>query len=141
MMHHKHVDNFRTWYYDHAYAIFRVMIGLLFMQHGLQKLFGFFGGNVADPFTKMWYAGMVELVGGLLVAIGLLTSLAAALSAIQMAVAFFMAHFSFANWVPIVNKGELALVFFAAFLFIAVHGPGRYSVDAKSCKKCLKNHK
>lgn len=139
-LHHSSIDDFREWYYDHAFMVFRVLVGLLFMQHGAQKIFGLFGGSPVDPFTQLWFVGVIELFGGFLVAVGLVTTLAAALSALLMITVFFVAHFSLAEWVPIVNRGELALVYFAVFLFIATHGPGRYSVDARACEQCLKNH-
>ena len=141
MMHHDNLDKFRDWYYDHAFAVFRVLVGLLFMSHGAQKIFGVFGGSVAQPFGQMWFAGMIELFAGFLITVGLATIIVAALSSLYMLVVFFYAHFSFAEWIPIVNRGELALLYFAAFLFIATHGPGRYSTDAKACGTCKTAHK
>lgn len=118
---------------DKFYFLFRLFVGLLFAQHGLQKLFGLLGGSVASTFSLMWFAGVIELVGGLLVAVGLLTRYAAFVSAIEMLVAYFMAHFP-QGWFPIENKGELALLFFAAFLVLASQGAKKWSLDDKFSK-------
>lgn len=127
----------RQRYNDHAYAVFRVMIGVLFMFHGLQKVFGIYAQNGAQEMLSfMWWVGIIEFLGGLLVALGLLTGVAAAASAAVMVGAFFKAHFTLANPVPIANRGELALVYLAAFLFIAFEGGGRFSLDNLWCGKC-----
>jgi putative oxidoreductase len=122
----KHADSF--------YAVFRILVGLLFLQHGLQKIFGMLGGTAASAFSLMWVAGIVELVGGALIALGLFTRVAALVGALQMLVAFFKAHFP-QGWVPIVNKGELALLFFAAFLVILSRGAGKWSLGKALFKK------
>lgn len=138
VLHHKAIDRFRTRHYQVFYALFRALFGLLFMQHGAQKIFGIFGGNIAAPFSQMWFAGMIELFGGLLIAVGLLTSLVAAISAIEMIAAFFIAHFSLSNWVPVMNRGELSLLYFLAFLYVFANGSGRYSMDNRICVECKK---
>jgi putative oxidoreductase len=140
MFHQQHVESFRAKYNDLFYAIFRVVIGVLFMFHGLQKVFGVFAQNGAQQtLSFMWWVGIVEFLGGLLVALGLLTVLSAVASAIVMIGAYFTAHFSWANPVPIANRGELAVVYLAAFLYIIFEGSGRYSLDAKLCKQCKIN--
>ena len=107
---------------------FRVLAGLLFAQHGLQKIFGMFGGSPpADPL--MWATGTIELVGGLLVAGGLFTRWAAFFCSGSMAAAYFMVHQPRDFW-PIVNEGELAILYCWAFLLIAARGPGPWSLDA-----------
>ena len=112
------------------YALLRIVAGLLFAMHGSQKLFGFPGGNPpVELASLMGLAGIVELVGGLLIAIGLFTSIAAFIAAGQMAVAYFMAHAPKGAW-PIQNQGELALVFCFLFLYFASQGSGIWSVDA-----------
>jgi putative oxidoreductase len=110
------------------YAILRIVAGFLFFCHGAQKLLGWFGGErVGDPL--MTVAGVIELVGGLLIAIGLFTSLAAFLASGEMAVAYFKAHAP-NDALPIVNHGELAVLFCFLFLYIAARGAGRFSLDS-----------
>ncbi len=107
---------------------FRILVGLLFLQHGLQKLFGMFGGSSpADP--VIWAAGTIELLGGGLVAAGLFTRWAAFFCSGTMAVAYFMVHAPKDFW-PILNKGELSVLYCWAFLMIATRGPGPWSLDA-----------
>jgi putative oxidoreductase len=121
---------------DKIYALFRIMTGLLLMQHGFQKLFGWFGGVPAEaPAFVVYGAGAIELVGGGLVALGLFAGPAAFIASGMMAVAFFMGHFlnpdvnPTRSIVPLVNKGELAVAYCFAFLFIAAKGSGIWSVD------------
>lgn len=118
-----------------VHTVLRVGTALLFMQHGAQKLLGWF----ADPerpwtgppamLSLLWFAGVLELVGGALVALGLLTRPVAFLLAGQMAVAYLMAHAPRAPW-PVLNGGEHTLLFCVVFLYLAVAGGGPYSVDA-----------
>ena len=115
-------------YAETLFALMRIVVGFLYLCHGGQKLFGWFGAEkAAEPL--MVVAGVIEFVGGLLVMIGLLTSFAAFLASGEMAVAYFMVHAPHSIW-PIVNHGELAAVYAFVFLYIAAHGPGRLSVDA-----------
>ena len=116
---------------DRVYAIFRIVIGFLFMCHGLQKVFGLLGGEKADLSTLGGFAGVIELVCGFLVMIGLLTSWAAFLASGTMAVAYFMAHFPQGFW-PIQNHGEPAVLYCFAFLYIAARGAGPWSVARAS---------
>ena len=116
----------------YAYAIMRIVVGLAFAQHGAQKLFGFFGGmdgsgTSVEMLSLMGAAGVIELGGGLLVAVGILTRLAAFLCSGQMAAAYFMAHAGRGFW-PIENDGELAVLFCFVFLYIACRGGGALSV-------------
>ncbi|MCY1032741.1 DoxX family protein [Corallococcus sp. BB11-1] len=118
---------------ERIYALLRIMAGLMFMQHGLQKLFGLFGGVPAGaPAFIVYGAGIIELVCGVLVAIGLFTGPAAFLASGTMAVAFFLGHVVPAkgNLLPIVNQGELAALYCFVFFYIAAHGAGIWSVDA-----------
>jgi len=114
-------------------SIFRIVTALLFMQHGLQKLLGWFGGMgggaTAEPMTLPFFAGVLELVGGGLVALGLLTRPVAFLLAGEMAVAYFMAHAP-QSFFPAENGGEPAVFFCFAFLYLAAAGPGPWSLDA-----------
>jgi putative oxidoreductase len=110
-----------------AYALLRVVAGLLFAQHGAQKLFGVLGGQQASAGSLFWFAGVIELVGGLLIAIGLFASWAAFIASGEMAAAYFMVHAKDSFW-PVVNKGELAVLYCFLFLYIACRGAGGYSV-------------
>ena len=112
-----------------AYALLRVVAGLMFAFHGAQK-FGFFGGQMAAMFSQTWFAGVIELVGGLMIAIGLMTSLVAFICSGEMAVAYFQAHAPKASW-PNMNGGELAVLYCFLFLYMAARGGGRYSVDRR----------
>lgn len=112
-----------------AYALLRIVAGLLFACHGAQKLFGALGGQSQLGVPLMAAAGVIEFFGGVLVMLGLFAGYAAFLSSGMMAVAYFMAHAPNGFW-PIINKGELAVLYCFVFLFIASKGSGRLSVDA-----------
>ena len=114
-------------------GVLRIGAGLLFMQHGAQKLLGWFGGMggsgaTADFLTQMWLAGVLELFGGLLIVLGLLTRPVAIILAVQMVWAYFQAHLP-RSVVPIQNGGELALFYALTWAFFAAAGPGAASVD------------
>ena len=111
------------------YAAMRFMLGLAYACHGAGKLFGAFGSQPATDKPLMLVAGVIEFFGGLLIAIGLKADYAAFLASGQMAAAYFMVHASGGFW-PIVNKGELAVVYCFVFLYIASRGSGAISVDA-----------
>ena len=110
------------------YSLMRFVVGVLFACHGAQKLFGVLGGHSMIHNPLMLAGGIIEFGGGLLIAIGLLTSVAAIIAAGEMAVAYFMAHFPH-GWFPILNHGELPVVLCFTFLFFAAHGGGRFSLD------------
>jgi putative oxidoreductase len=125
------------WLSRHAeriYAVFRIVVGILYACHGAQKLFGAFGAQPMTSNPMMLAAGIIEFVGGLLIAAGFLTLWAAFIASGQMAAAYFMAHARGGFW-PIVNKGELAVVYCFAFLYIAARGAGPYSVDGMMRRK------
>jgi putative oxidoreductase len=111
-----------------AFSLMRFFFGLLFACHGAQKLFGMFGGRAVTGVPLMLVAGIIEFGGGLLIAVGLFTRIAAFLASGEMAVAYFKSHAPHGLW-PIQNKGEAAVLFCFAFLFIAVYGAGRRSLD------------
>lgn len=113
---------------DYAYAAMRIVTGFLFLFHGLQKLFGMYGGQVVELASLRGAAGMIELVGGILVMIGLFTSITAFICSGEMAVAYFMAHQPRGTW-PIENAGELAALYCFVFLYIAARGAGPLSID------------
>lgn len=115
---------------DAFYCLLRFVAGLLFAQHGAQKLFGWFGGKVMTSDPLMLTAGIIEFFGGLLIAFGLLTRITAFIASGEMAVAYFKAHAPQGFW-PIENRGEIVVLYCFLFLFIAAYGPGRYSLDKK----------
>jgi len=117
-----------------AYAAFRIVVGLLFLWHGSQKLFGFPEAMPAGaPAFIVYLAGPIELIGGVLVMIGLLTSWAAFICSGLMAFAYWMGHGLGLNGpfsiFPLVNHGELAILYCFAFLFISARGAGIWSID------------
>ena len=116
-------------YAPQVYALFRIVAGFLFMFHGLQKLFGMFGGSVMPTGSLPWIAGVIELVGGICIMIGLLTRVVAFICSGEMAAAYFMAHHSKGGW-PVENGGELAALYCFTFLYIAARGAGIWSVDS-----------
>lgn len=122
------------------YVAFRIAFGLLFALHGAQKLFGWFGGingagAPAALVSLIGLAGVIELVGGLLVVLGLFTRLAALLNGVTMLVAYFYAHAA-NGLLPIVNGGEMALLYLFGFLVILGYGSGMvWSLDRQWFKK------
>jgi putative oxidoreductase len=113
----------------HTYALMRIVAGLLFLWHGTQKLFSFPSPPPEIPAFITYIAGPIELVGGLLVMVGLFTGWAAFLCSGLMAAAYWMAH-GFRALFPIQNGGELAALYCFMFLFISAYGSGIWSVDA-----------
>jgi putative oxidoreductase len=122
------MDRWLGRYSEPLYSIMRLIAGLLFSFHGAQKLFGAFGGQQMVSNPKMLLAGIVE-ISGLLVAVGLGASWAAFVASGEMAFAYFTAHAP-GGLLPIVNKGELAVLYCFVFLYIAARGSGWWSVDA-----------
>jgi putative oxidoreductase len=117
-----------------AYAAFRIVFGVLFAFHGAQKILGMFGGQTPAMGTQMWFAGVIELGCGLLIAIGLLAGIAAFLASGEMAAAYFIAHAP-RGPLPIQNQGELAVLYCFAFLYIAARGAGWLSVDGAARRR------
>ena len=113
---------------EHIFTLLRVVVGILFACHGAQKLFGALGGHQALDDPKLLTAGIIEFAGGLLIALGLLASFAAFLASGEMAVGYFQVHAPNGFW-PIINKGELAVVYCFLFLYIAARGSGPFSLD------------
>ena len=112
-----------------TYALLRIVTGFLFMWHGIQKLFGFPGTMPPGvPAFIIWVAGPLELFGGILVMIGLFTRPVAFVLSGLMAFAYWMGH-GFHALLPILNQGELAVVYCFLFLFISAHGSGIWSLD------------
>jgi putative oxidoreductase len=111
-------------------AILRIVAGLLFLEHATQKFLAFpVPFPVPPPLPPMLIgAGVIELVGGLVITLGLFTRLAAFIAAGEMAAAYFITHFPRSFW-PAANMGEAAILFCFVFLYIAAAGPGAWSVD------------
>jgi putative oxidoreductase len=126
------VENFIGAYAPHAYATLRIVAGLLFVCHGLQKVFGMFGGadGAAAPLSSLLgIAGIIELIVGPLITLGLFTGYAAFIASGEMAVAYFIGHFPQGFW-PVQNGGEPAVLNCFVFLYIAAQGSGIWSLDA-----------
>jgi putative oxidoreductase len=112
-----------------SYTLMRVAAGLLFLCHGLQKLFGWFGGQRVELDSQLGFAGVIETTAGVLIALGLFTVVVAAVAAFEMVTAFVTVHAP-RGGLPIQNGGELALLYCAIFIYMAVRGDGRFSVGA-----------
>ena len=118
------------------YALLRIVAGLLFACHGAQKLFGVLGGVGGQPgtavplYSLMGLAGGIELVGGLCITLGVLTSYAAFIASGEMAMAYFTAHAPRSFW-PLENKGELAVLYCFLFLYMAARGSGIWSLERR----------
>lgn len=111
-------------------AIFRIGVGLLFMQHGAQKLFGLLGGSqVESLFSMMGLAGILEFFGGLLVVVGLFTRSVSGILTLEMVIAYFMAHAPNGVFPIQDGGGELALLYALAFAMIATIGGGEFTLD------------
>jgi putative oxidoreductase len=110
------------------YALLRIVSGLLFACHGAQKLFGVLGAKQVPIMSQSGLAGVIELVGGVMIAAGILTSVVAFICSGEMAVAYFKAHAPGGPF-PILNGGELAVLYCFLFLYMAAHGNGIWSVQ------------
>ncbi len=117
----------------YARSVLRIVAGFTFSLHGLQKLFGFFGGmggsGATSHFISLpWVAGCLEALGGVLMLLGLFTSPVAFILSGEMAVAYFMMHFP-RGFLPIRNGGELAVLYCFIYLYLFTAGPGPLSAD------------
>ena len=124
------IARFQSWS-PYILGIMRILSGVMFACHGAQKEFGMFGGmppGMTIPWYITWIAGPIELAGGILIALGLFTRVAAFLSSGLMAVAYFWGHAPNGFW-PTVNQGEIAILYCWLFLFLAAHGPGAWALD------------
>ena len=126
-----HDSFFSTWT-PRVLSILRIIAGFLILQHGLQKVFGCPAGPQPQPtpplLSMMGFVGILELVGGILLIIGLFTRPAAFILSGLLAVAYFMAHAPQGFW-PVLNKGELAALYSFVFLYLAAAGGGEWSLD------------
>jgi putative oxidoreductase len=124
-----HTDSLTVWA-PRVLSIVRIMTALLFLEHGTQKLLGFPASSTYPAmFTLSWFQGVIELVGGLLLAIGLFSRPVAFILSGDMAVAYFMAHAP-QSFFPVINRGDAAILYCFIFFYIFFAGPGPWSADA-----------
>jgi putative oxidoreductase len=122
-------------YSDYAYALMRIMTGLMFSFHGAQKILGVLSESQPPVGSQLWFGGIIELLGGLAVMLGFQTRMAAFLCSGQMAVAYFQFHWKFQMdemFFPVMNKGELAILYCFVFLYIATRGAVKWGLDKKN---------
>ncbi len=115
-----------------SYAALRMVCGATFALHGAQKILGVLTEKQPPMWSQVWFGGVIELVGGAMIALGLLTAWAAFLASGTMAVAYIQFHWKLkfdSNFFPVVNKGESALLYCFLFLFIACRGSGPAGID------------
>ena len=133
-----HTQSCEKWT-PYVLGLLRIIVGFLFLQHGSAKLLGAPHIAMFDGLQLMslvGVAGILELVGGLLILVGLFTRPVAFILSGQMAVAYFMAHAP-GGFLPILNQGELAVLYSFIFLYFAFAGAGKLSVDSICCKKSV----
>jgi putative oxidoreductase len=119
-------------YADHAYAVMRIVTGLMFSFHGAQKILGVLSEFQPAVGSQLWIGGIIELVGGLAVILGFQTRVAAFLCSGMMAVAYVQFHWKFQmgpQFFPAINKGELAILYSVVFFLIACRGGVRWCLD------------
>jgi len=120
-----------------AHSALRIVAGGMWTFHGAQKILGILTTPEHQPpaMSQLWFGGLIELVCGILIALGLFTRPAALLASGTMAVAYIQFHWKLAfdgyKFLPIVNQGELAVLYCFVFLYFAVAGAGAFSLDAK----------
>ena len=124
-----------AWLPGVTHSLLRIVAGALFMQHGVQKLFGLLlspertWSGPPEAFSQMWFAGVLEVFGGALIVLGLFTRPVAFLLSGEMAVAYFQAHAPRGFW-PLLNGGEGSVLFCFIFLYLFATGAGPFSIDA-----------
>ena len=119
---------------EQAYALLRIVAGFMFCLHGVQKIFGIMSTMHPEVGSQIWVGGLIELLGGFLILVGAWTRPAAFLCSAEMAVAYVQFHWKLQwgeQFFPVVNKGELAVLYCFVFLYIACRGGGRWSVDSR----------
>jgi len=108
----------------------RIVAAVLFLEHGTSHLFGFPSPMTTPaPFSLIWFAGMIEMVGGVLLALGLFTRLSALIMSGAMAFAYFLSHAPH-SFFPILNRGDGAILYCFLFFYFVFAGPGPWSLDA-----------
>ena len=116
--------------------IARIVIGLMILAHGLQKIFGVLGFTQVEIMSAMGFAGIVEILAGTAITLGFLSRLATALATVFMVCVYAYMH-AVSNLVPLLNGGELALMYAAGFLLLTITGPGAFSLERAIWKKEL----
>ena len=112
-------------------SILRIMAALLFLEHGLSRMFGFPSPLLTPPlFSMYWFAGAIEFAGGILLTLGLFSRLSAFVMSGEMAFAYFLSHAP-RNFFPALNGGDAAILYCFIFLYIAAAGPGPWSLDSR----------
>ena len=130
-----HDPPFPGWLEGALHSLLRAVTGALFMQHGVQKLFGLLlppdrpWNGAPEMFSQFWLAGVLEVFGGALIVLGLFTRPVALLLSGEMAVAYFQAHAPRSVW-PILNGGEPVVLFCFVFLYLMAAGAGPFSLAA-----------
>ena len=123
-------DSFPARLSPHVLSLLRIMAALLFLEHGLSRMVGFPSLLPAPPvFTMYWFAGAIELAGGILLTLGLFSRLSALIMSGEMAFAYFLSHAPH-GFYPIINRGDGAILYCFVFFYIAFAGPGPWSLDA-----------
>jgi putative oxidoreductase len=123
---------------SHALALLRIVAGFTFTLHGAQKFgaLGGLGGHAAAAYTMLWFAGILEIVGGPLIILGLFTRPVAFILSGEMAVGYFTVHVHMGPWLyPLLNMGEITVLYCFFFLYLVTVGPGAYSLDGALRKK------
>ena len=119
--------------HPHALALLRIVTGFTFTLHGAQKFgaLGGLGGHTAPMYTMLWFAGVLEIIGGPLIILGLFTKPVAFILAGEMAVGYFTVHVHMGPWLfPLLNMGEITVLYCFLFLYLVTIGGGPYSLDA-----------
>jgi putative oxidoreductase len=119
-------------YTEETYALLRIVSGVIFAFHGVQKLFGVLTEHQPALGSQLWFGGVIELGCGLLIAIGFQSRWAAFLASGTMAVAYFQFHWKFQigpEFFPALNGGDAAILYCFVFLYIACRGSGIWSLD------------
>ena len=131
-------------YNEYIYSVLRFMAGAMFSFHGAQKVLGFMAEQQPPVGSQLWIGGVIELLGGIMVMIGLQAGWAAFVMSGQMAVAYFQFHWKFQMgkmFFPGINQGELAVLYCFVFLYIAAKGSGKWSVDYLILSLCKRETK
>jgi putative oxidoreductase len=116
-------------YAPYVLSIVRIVVSLLFFEHGTSKILGFPGDALASDFSLHWWSGAIEFAGGLLLTLGLFSRLSAFVMCGEMAFAYFLSH-ALQSFFPQLNRGDAAVLFCFIFLYFAFAGPGPWSLDA-----------
>src|SRR5258708_950653 len=123
------IEALRAEWQPRILSLVRIVVALLFLQHGLVKVFGFPAAGPASLSSLMMFAAAIETVGSAFLLLGLYTPAAAFIMSGEMAFAYFMSHAP-QSFYPIVNRGEAAILFCFIFLYLASAGGGPWSLDA-----------